>query len=125
VQTDAKGYIGYWLAPSTTSKFISPFADTDDTAAEGPFTYTTTFTIRTGANLANTTLTVRYASDNSTDAITLNTQPVAGVSPGGYGSFTTLVIPAPFVEGVNTISFVSGNTGGPTGFRAELDLTTN
>lgn len=125
VQTDAKGYIGYWLAPSATSKFISPFMDTDDTAAEGPFTYTTKFTVRTGADLAATTLSVSYASDNALDSINLNGTTLLGVSAGSYGSFTTLPITGPFVEGTNTISFVSSNSGGPTGFRTELTLTTN
>lgn len=125
VKTDALGYPGFWLAPSATSKFISPFVDTVDNAGAGPFTYTTTFTLRTGVNLATTTLTVSYASDNATDSITLNGQSIAGVTPGGYGSFVVLPITAPFVVGTNTISFVSSNSGGPTGFRAELDLNTN
>ena len=125
VQTDALGYPGYWLAPSATSKFISPFMDTVDGAAEGPFTYTTTFTLGSGVNLATTTLNVSYASDNATDSITLNGTSIAGVTPGGYGSFVVLPVAGPFVVGPNTISFVSSNSGGPTGFRAELDLTSN
>lgn len=124
VQTDALGYVGYWLPPSATSKFISPFVDTVDPGV-GPFTYTTTFSLQTGANLATTVLTVSYASDNATDSITLNGQAVAGVTPGGYGSFVVLPITGPFVVGPNTIAFVSSNSGGPTGFRAELALTTN
>lgn len=124
VKTDALGYPGFWLAPSATSKFISPFMDTVDPGV-GPFTYTTTFTLRTGVNLGTTTLTVSYASDNATDSITLNGQSIAGVTPGGYGAFVVLPITAPFVVGTNTISFVSSNSGGPTGFRAELDLNTN
>jgi hypothetical protein len=125
VQTDAKGYIGYWLAPSATSKFLSPFMDTDDTLVEGPFTYTTTFTLRTGVDLAGTSLSVSYANDNAMDSISLNGTAVPGVTAGGYGSFTVLPITGPFNVGTNTISFVSSNSGGPTGFRAELVLTAN
>jgi hypothetical protein len=125
VQTDALGYPGYWLAPSATSKFISPFIDTVDTNSAGPFTYTTTFSLRTGVNLATTTLSVSYASDNATDAISLNGTSIAGVTAGGYNGFIVLVITSPFVVGTNTISFVSSNSGGPTGFRAELALTAN
>lgn len=125
VQTDALGYPGYWLAPSATSKFISPFVDTVDAAAAGPFTYTTTFSVRTGADLATTTLSVSYASDNATDSINLNGTAVPGVTAGSYSSFVVLPITGPFVIGANTISFVSSNSGGPTGFRAELSLTTN
>lgn len=124
VQTDAQDFVGYWLAPSATSKFLSPFVDTVDPGV-GPFTYTTTFSLASDVNLATTTLTVSYASDNATDAIKLNGQAITGVTPGGYGSFVVLPITAPFVVGTNTISFVSSNSGGPTGFRAELALTTN
>lgn len=48
-----------------------------------------------------------------------------GVTAGSYGAFVVLPITGPFVIGTNTISFVSSNSGGPTGFRAELSLTTN
>lgn len=125
VQTDAKGFVGFWLAPSTTSKFLSPFMDTDDTAVEGPFTYTTTFSLRTGVDLSGTSLSVSYANDNAMDSISLNGTAVPGVSAGGYGSFTILPITGPFLVGTNTIAFVSSNSGGPTGFRAELTLTAN
>ena len=127
VQTDALGFVGYWLPPSTTSKFLSPFIDTvEPTPASGPFTYTTTFSLASDVNLATTKLTVSYASDNATDSITLNGQAITGVTAGSYGAFVVLPpITAPFVVGPNTISFVSSNGGGPTGFRAELDLTTN
>ena len=123
-QTDALGYPGLWLAPSATSKFISPFMNTVDPGV-GPFTYTTTFSLGTSVNLATTMLTVSYASDNATDSISLNGQAIAGVTAGSYSSFVVLPITGPFVVGPNTISFVSSNSGGPTGFRAELDLTAN
>jgi hypothetical protein len=125
VQTDAQGFVGAWLPPSATSKFLSPFVDTVDPGV-GPFTYTTTFSLATGVNLATTTLTVSYASDNATDSITLNGQAITGVTAGSYSAFVVLPpITGPFVVGTNTISFVSSNSGGPTGFRAELDLTAN
>lgn len=124
VQTDAQGFAGLWLAPSATSKFLSPFVDTVDPGV-GPFTYTTTFSLANDVNLTTTTLTVSYASDNATDSIKLNGQAITGVMPGSYGAFVVLPITAPFVVGANTISFVSSNSGGPTGFRAELALTTN
>jgi hypothetical protein len=124
VQTDALGFAGYWLRPSATSKFLSPFVDTVDPGV-GPFTYTTTFSLANDVNLATTMLSVSYASDNATDSITLNGQAIAGVTAGGYSSFVVLPITGPFVVGPNTISFVSSNAGGPTGFRAELALTTN
>ncbi len=123
-QSNAQGFPGIWLAPSATSKFVSPFVDTVDPGV-GPFTYTTTFSLASDANLAATTLQVSYASDNATSSIALNGTAIAGVTPGGDTAFTVLQITAPIVVGPNTISFVSSNTGGPTGFRAELVLTTN
>lgn len=124
VQTDALGFVGFWMQPTPTSKFLSPFVDTVDPGV-GPFTYKTTFTLATGANLAATVLTVSYASDNSTDAITLNGQNIAGVTSNGYSTFVVLPMSGPFVVGPNTIAFVSSNSGGPTGFRAELTLSGN
>ena len=123
-QSDAQGFPGIWLAPSATSKFVSPFVDTVDPGV-GPFTYTTTFSLASDANLAATSLQVSYASDNAIDSITLNGTAIAGVTGGGDTAFTVLTLMAPFVVGPNTISFVSSNSGGPTGFRAELVLTTN
>jgi len=123
-QSDAQGFPGIWLAPSATSKFVSPFVDTVDPGV-GPFTYTTTFSLASDVNLATTSLQVSYASDNATDSITLNGTAMAGVTPGGDTSFVVLTLTAPFVVGPNTISFVSSNSGGPTGFRAELVLSTN
>ena len=70
--------------------------------SEGPFTYTTTFSLRTGIDLAATTLSVSYASDNATDSITLNGTEVPGVSGGSYSSFVVLPITGPFVVGTNT-----------------------
>lgn len=124
VQTDALGFVGSWLAPSATSKFISPFVDTVDPGV-GPFTYTTTFSLANDVNLGATMLTVSYASDNATSSISLNGQAITGVTAGSFSAFVVLPIAGPFVVGPNTISFVSTNAGGPTGFRAELDLTAN
>lgn len=124
-QSEAQGFPNTWFAPSATSKFVSPFIDTLDPGT-GPFTYTTTFSLANDVNLAATTLQVSYASDDATTSIALNGQAIAGVTPGNYSAFVVLpTITAPFVVGTNTISFVSSNGSGPTGFRAELVLTAN
>ena len=125
VQTDALGYAGYWMAPSATSKFISPFADTVDPSGNGTFTYTTTFSLRAGVDAGAVALVVRYASDNQMTEVSLNGQPIAGVVAGGYSTFETLNVTGPFIEGVNTITFAVANQGGPTGLRVEMDLTAN
>lgn len=122
VKTDALGYPGYWMAPTTTSKFISPFTDTVDPTGSGTFTYTTTFTLKTGANLATAKLKISYASDNAMTAISLNGQAVADVVAGGYSTYEVRELTGTLVVGTNTISFSAANSGGPTGFRAELEL---
>lgn len=123
VQTDALGYPGYWLAPSATSKFISPYSDTVDPSGNGTFTYATTFVLGPEVTLANVQLVIRYASDNAMTAITLNGQPLASVNAGSYSAFETRTETSGFVSGTNTIAFTTSNSGGPTGMRAELDLT--
>ena len=123
VQTDALGYPGFWLAPSAASKFISPFIDTVDPTGMGNFTFTTTFVLGPEVALAGVKLVARYASDNQMTAISLNGQSIGAVNGGGYGAFESVTITTPFVTGTNTIAFTIANSGGPTGFRAELDLT--
>jgi hypothetical protein len=125
VQTDALGYPGYWMAPSATSKFISPFADTVDPSGNGTFTYRTTFSLRAGVDAGAVAMVIRYASDNQVTAVTLNGQPIAGVVAGSYSTFETLNVTGPFSEGVNIVTIVVANQGGPTGLRAELDLSAN
>ncbi|MBX3188962.1 MAG: hypothetical protein KF819_18220 [Labilithrix sp.] len=123
VQTDALGYIGYWLAPSATSKFISPFVDTVDPTGSGVFTYATTFVLGPEVSLPDVELVIRYTSDNAMTAITVNGQAVDGVVGGSYSAFETVTVTTPFVRGTNTVSLTVSNSGGPTGMRAELDLT--
>ena len=143
VQTDALGYVGYWMPPTTTSKFISPFIDTVDPAPSGgTFTYTTTFSLKAGladagapdasgdagtADAADAgpqalTLVIRCAADNQVGSVKVNGQTLPGVVAGSYSAFQTLTFTGPFVTGVNTVEIDVVHTGGPTGLRAELDL---
>lgn len=124
VKTDALGYEGYWLAPSAASKFLSPFIDTVDPApAGGGFTHTTSFVLGSEVDLSQVQLVVRYASDNAMTAIALNGQAIAEVSAGSYSAFTSVTVTTSFVRGKNSVALTVTNTGGPTGMRAELDLT--
>ena len=122
VQTDALGFIGSWMRPTTTSKFISPFADTVDPTGMGTFTYTTTFVLGAGVTVADVQLVIRYASDNVMTGISVNGQALATVNAGGYSVFETVTVRTPFVVGTNTVSMTVANGGGPTGLRAELEL---
>jgi len=124
VKTDPLGFAGTWLAPSATSKFISPFVDTVDPApAGGTFTYTTTFVLGAEVDLSKVKLVVRYASDNAMTGITVNGTALVGVVAGSYFAFETVTVLTPFVRGTNSVALTVTNTGGPTGMRAELDLT--
>lgn len=123
VKTNAIGFPGAWMAPSATSKFLSPFIDTVDPSGNGTFTYTTTFTLKTGANLGTAKLKISYASDNEMTAISLNGQAVANVVGGSYSTYEVRELTGTLVVGTNTIAFSASNGGGPTGFRAELELT--
>ncbi len=124
IKTDALGYEGYWMVPSATSKFISPFVDTVDPApAGGTFTYTTTFALGAEVDLSQVQLVVRYASDNAMTGITVNGQAVASVAAGSYSAFESVTVTTPFIRGKNSVALTVANTGGPTGMRAELDLT--
>lgn len=125
VQTEAFGYPGLWLAPSATSKFISPFINTVDTTEAGMFTYKTTFSLRKDIDLGSVELTIRYAADNEVSSILLNGQALAGVVASGYTTFETVTVTTGFVIGTNTVELMTANAEGPTGLRAELDLTAN
>ena len=124
VKTDPLGFSGTWLPPSATSKFISPFVDTVDPApAGGTFTYSTTFVLGAEVNLSKVKLVVRYASDNAMTGIKVNGTALVGVLAGSYFAFETVTVLTPFVRGANSVALTVTNTGGPTGMRAELDLT--
>jgi hypothetical protein len=118
---DAQGYPGYWLAPSTTSKWITPqVADGTASGAYGPttFVYQTTFDL-TGMNPATGSINGMATADNGILSILINGASI-GFSSTGYGSFSSFVISSGFQTGINTLQFTVDNWSGPTGLRTEM-----
>jgi hypothetical protein len=106
---------GGWTGNTATSKWISVQASTTG-AANGVYTYTTTFTLA-GVDPTSATLTGSWACDDSC-TMTLNGTTVAQKATPGWGTVGTFTVAAgsPFVLGANTLAVVTPNTtGGPTG----------
>ena len=120
---DAAGYVGYWLAPSSTSKWLTPRIDAGGFAGDGDpagadYLYTTHFDL-SGIDLTTASLSGLAAADNAITEIFLNGAPI-GFAAVGYGSLSGFAIASGFVPGLNVLAFAVSNYNGPTGFRAEL-----
>ncbi len=82
--------------------------------ANGTFTYTTSFALGAEVDVAAVQLVIRYASDNEMKDILINGVSVgsrrrsAATRPSRRSRPTTQ-----FVKGTNTVSFTTGNSGGP------------
>lgn len=119
---DAENFVGYWLAPSTTSKWITPLVSSGYgayAAAAGAYAYQTTFDL-TGIDLSTASISGKATADNSITDILIN-----GVSTGftwnSYSSFGSFSIGSGFISGLNTLTFNVDNSGGPTGLRVEMN----
>jgi hypothetical protein len=117
---DALGYPGYWLGPSSTSKWITPLITSGfaGDVAPGDYIYQTSFDL-SGINLTTASLQGLAAADNEITAVLLNGASI-GFSAFGYSALAPFVISSGFVPGFNTLAFVVNNSGGPSGLRAEL-----
>jgi PEP-CTERM motif len=117
---DAYGYTGYWMGPSSTSKWVTSLV-TGGEAGDVPaanYIYQTTFDL-TGFNVATASLQGRMAADNEITGVQLNGANT-GLTAYGYDSFAPFSISGGFVPGINTLQFIVNNSGGPSGLRAEL-----
>lgn len=120
---DAAGYPGFWLAPSTTSKWVAPqvsggFASSND-AGMTVYLYQTSFDL-SGVDLSSASIAGLAVADNEVQDILLNGQSIGFTTAVGYSAFTGFSITSGFVAGINTLSFQVGNYAGPTGLRTEL-----
>jgi hypothetical protein len=127
---DAKDYIGYWMAPNTSSTWITPFVTADNYASSGSllaeyYDYTTTFNLA-GVDLSTVELLGKAASDNYILGVSLNGHEQS--LSGGYSAWTTFDWNQYFDQGVNTLVFHTQNlngqsgSGGPTGLRVEMEF---
>lgn len=119
---------GLWIANDATSKWIAPDANVDQNFASfTTFTYRTTFDL-TGFIPSTASLSGRFASDNQTMAVRLNSvdfllSPSCADSTADVTCFTTwhpFSISSGFTSGVNTLEFQVLNGEGPSGLRVEV-----
>ncbi len=119
---DAAGFPGYWLAPSSSSKWITVQVDgggyAADLGAGATFVFRTQFDL-SGYDTASASLDGQVTADNQVVDVLLNGQSL-GVSWGSYSSFASFVASSGFVAGINTLDFIVENYSGPTGLRTEL-----
>ncbi|MEH1771171.1 MAG: hypothetical protein V7L27_03805 [Nostoc sp.] len=109
---------GYWVANTTTSRWIGP----NTSSANGPagsYTYETTFTIPTSFSTAS--ITGQWATDNEGVNILLNGNPIGITNNNQFSQLTSFAISnsSYFKVGTNTLDFVVNNDGAPTGLEVD------
>ena len=128
--TQAEDYPNYWLAPNTSSEWITPLLSASNeasaSAAGGNYTYQATFDL-TGIDLGKTTIRGNATADNGISDILINGQST-GFAMGCptcpvYGAFANFTINSGFRHGLNTLSFKVVNGTGPTGLRVNFNGT--
>jgi len=106
----------------TTSNWIGQSADLTNSFAVGNFVYQTTFDL-TGMIPSTATLSGIYSVDDSS-SILLNGVTVDAGCPGNcWNSGTGFAINSGFISGVNTLTFLTFNTGGPAGLQVAVQGT--
>lgn len=117
--TSAGGFpVGPWLGDDALSTWIS--VGGHGSSPSGPILYTTTFDL-TGFDPTTASITGQWATDDGGTDIILN-----GVSTGqtsfGFSSWAPFSLPvgSAFVAGLNTLTFIADNSGGPGGARVEM-----
>ncbi|NQU26149.1 MAG: lamin tail domain-containing protein, partial [Candidatus Nealsonbacteria bacterium] len=114
-----------WLANSGSSKWIGAVSSGTTNVAAGDYAYETTFDL-TGFVPGTATVSMNLAADDSLTDVLINGVST-GITHSGFGSFSsTRTIDSGFIDGVNTLTFMTNNGGtgpNPGGFRAELSGT--
>jgi hypothetical protein len=127
------------IAGSVTAKWVGPQANQDtgttggpingDACCDGTTTYTVTFALSFNASDPITLELILAADDEVSDTtgVTLNGHAVTLASSPAYSTAVTLNPTTPdsdYVQGTNTLSIVSNNSGGgPTGLDAFFEVT--
>ncbi len=114
-----------WFANNTNSQWIAPEPPNAGNAhPSGKYVYRTVFESPTAGG--GFQVTGQWASENAGDEIMLNGVGISSLIPNGgnLGFSTNFVILTNFVQGLNTLDFVTTNenngTNTPIGFRAEV-----
>lgn len=107
---------GAWLADDASSDWI---VDWRAENVSGETLYQTTFTL--SGDVSDFSLEGKWSADDGVDNYLVNNQSYGGGGSGftGWTNFD-LGPTAGWVDGVNTVSFIVRNDGGPTGFRVEF-----
>jgi len=116
----------YWVANTSSSRWIAPAANEDaGPDAPGQYVYSTNFSV---SNPGSLTIQGRFATDDALSAIKINGQTVSGVSTGGFGGWTSFSIGSGLVSGTNTLQFVTNNLGSgpnPDGLQVQFGAVTS
>lgn len=122
VATSANAFpIGPWIGDDAVSAWIGPNSDSQLDGPVGTYDYRVTFSLA-GYNAATAAITGLWATDDAGSGILLNGVST-GYTAGGFSSFSAFSISSGFVAGTNTLDFLVGNAGGPTGLRVEMTGT--
>ncbi len=107
-----------WVPDTSTAQWIAP--NPNSGVPNGIYTYTTTFTIGPGANLASIAILGSLTADDTVKDVYLNGSSLGISTPNSYSSpgftslhpFSILGTDGLFHEGVNTLTFETANVYG-------------
>jgi hypothetical protein len=125
IRTEAGGYpvnaAGHWLLDDGLSTWIGPNNNSALDSPGGAYDYQTTFNLPS-AQMVD--ILGRWATDNTGTDILLNGTSTGNMTTGGADGFShwsSFVINAMGIEGINTLDFLVQNNGsGPSGLRVEI-----
>jgi hypothetical protein len=118
-----------WLANNSTSRWMTPASNANQSFGVGSFVYSLSFDLD-GFIPSTASFSGRFLVDNKLTALTLNGTPLLTIPSGGIGGFktvsdwTSFSANSGFTAGLNTVQFTVLNTSGsganPTGLRVEF-----
>ena len=108
-----------WIGNVGPAQWVDPDGNG---GAAGTFTYTTTFDL-TGFDPNTASIAGVFSVDDELAQVLLNGATVVGVGGGNWFTLTPFTISSGFSFGINTLTFVVPNTGGPGGLQVSLSGT--
>jgi hypothetical protein len=112
-----------WAANTTTAQWITPKMPE---AVDGPYNYTTTFSLA-GLVASTARITGTLSADDEVVGVALNgvlVSPPITTPDQSYGTLQAFSITSGFVNGINTLEFLTSNNHGiVTGFIADMTGT--
>ena len=111
-----------WLANTASSTWVSTVPVGETGIAPGQYIFETSFDL-TGFDDTSILVLGKFAADNQVDEVYLNGNLVAGLTGGGFSSWTPFNLTSGFQPGVNNLTFLFTNAppgDNPGGFRLEM-----